>query len=383
MSAAAAHPARLGGVAVRASALLLVLFVGCADKRRSAQQAELPEDARGGQDAVAVLVDAPPRPVWLEPADDSIFATLRRDAGDEPVALVETPAALVAVTASGRTLRRLVSGTRISSASYDARFETIWFVQDGVLVALDLRATTSDPVRVLEQMPPLPVLLLPPGQQLHDGTCGMPCVALTVTPPNFRVFPERTDIVPGRPDDVRRIRELAKYRPVLIETGATFLSRFENAIVRPHVAPLAVSDDVVAPSVAVEPAATRRGCNGTCGHGFALGALGWSIVSAGRTCQCEEDLCIPLCVLFDPATRRFASISRASAWAPRAPRAEPLCDVELDATGTAYRLPNGVGICTIAGCRKLGGRVFAWLAAGPAVRTDLLRESDSMINCQK
>lgn len=376
MSAAAAHPARL--VASRRAAwLLLVLFVGCANNRRSAPPPARLEDASAGPDAATALVDAPPRPVWSEPADDSIVATLRRDAGDEPVALVETPAALLAVTVSGRTVRRLVSGTRISAASYEARFDTIWFVQDGALMALDLRTTTVDPVRVLEQMPPLPVYFKSVGGRLPDDPCGVPCVALTAVPPGFAVHAERSDIVPGRPDDVRRIRAVAKYRPVLTDAGAAFLSRFANEVSRPYAKPLTVSGDVVAPGVAAEPAATRRGCNGTCGRGVALGLLGWSIVSAGRTCRCEEDLCTARCVLFDPATRRFASISRASAWAASAPRAEPLCGVELDSSRTAYRLPDGGGVCTHAGCRKLGGRVFAWLVAGPAVPTDLLRESGS------
>jgi hypothetical protein len=371
--------------------VLMALIVACASRTQTPPAPPPPrDDARGEADAMVSPPEAPPqspdaavgaglpsRPVWREPAVDSVFAALRRDAAGEAVALVEGTDALLAVTVSGRVIAQLTDGPPSSAASYDGSRDTIWFVQDGALMGLDLRAPVLTAVRVLEQMPPLPVYLESEGGQVADDPCGVPCVLLTAAPPGFVVHPGRSDLVPGRPDEVRRIRALAKFRPVLTEAGARFLAGFAGVARRPYVEPLAVSRDVIAPDLAAQPAATRRGCNGTCGHGVALGGLGWSVVSAGRTCRCDEDLCEARCVLFNPATGRFASIDHAIGWSVRPPRAAPLCALELDRTRTAYRLHNGRVVCTSAGCRALGRRVFAWLEAGPAVPIDHLQESNS------
>jgi len=370
----------------------VVMLAACADGRRErprsspaspttpdAAATPVLEDAGGNRDAIAAgdLADAYVVPTWIEPSAESIYAMLQHDAGGEPAALVETPAGLVAVTPTGVVLHQLVKAKKLANASYDARFSIIWFMRGGALVALDLRDTHWEPIVVLEQMPPLPSYLFPGTNQLPEDPCGRPCVELTTNPPGFEVHAERSDVVPGTPTELRRIQAISKYKPVLTESGATFLSKLKNPAQRPRISPLELSADIIAPNVSGSKGPMRNGCNGTCGRGFALSAFGWSVVSTGRTCRCDDDVCTPRCSLYDPVTARFAPISRNAPWTAKLRRSELLCDIELDASQIAYRLPDGSGVCTKDGCRKVGGRVFAWLTPGPIVPSQQLGESFS------
>lgn len=373
------------------AAVGIVIVVGCADGRRErprsspvsaaafdAQQASptsdaVDLDARNPEG----LTDAFSVPEWSEPSKESIYGTLQRESEGEPVALVETATGIAAVTTTGKVVDQLVMAKKVARSSYDVRFGIIWFVRDGSLEALDLRGTQWNAVVVLKQMPPLPPHLFPGTDRLPDDPCGRPCVELTTSPPRFEVHAERNDIVLVTPREELRLRAIAKYKPVLTTTGAAFLSKLENPPIHPQPLPLVLSTSILAQGVPGADGGSAGGCNGTCGRGFLLARFGWSVVSTGRTCECDEDICTPRCALYDPITRRFAPLSRASAWTTQPTRSEVFCDIELDASQVAYRLPDGSRLCTKDSCRQVGGRVFAWLIPGPSVPVQELRESYS------
>jgi hypothetical protein len=161
-----------------------------------------PPEAPPQSPDAAVGAGLPSRPVWREPAVDSVFAALRRDAAGEAVALVEGTDALLAVTVSGRVIAQLTDGPPSSAASYDGSRDTIWFVQDGALMGLDLRAPVLTAVRVLEQMPPL--ARLPSNPKVDKSPTIRAGSRASCSPPRRQASSSTlgaSDLVPGRPDE--------------------------------------------------------------------------------------------------------------------------------------------------------------------------------------
>lgn len=362
----------------------LVVIAACRGPRRAPPIADEPVPAidAGAADARApdpVATDAPPAdaaaPAPIPMPADAIVSVLAAEAGAEPVLLVERGGAIVATTPSGKHARVLAKASA-RRVSYDARTWTLWFLRGDRLIALDLTRAAIEEVVVAEAVPDAP-LLVDARSRLEREYCPEGCIAIRASAPLALAVVEAAErpITPAAEEALRRAR--TTHPPRLTDAGRDlFVGR--PAIARPAApAYVALSE---ARWSAPPSARKRPSCAyDTCGRTFVLERFSRSLLVSGRTCDCRAGGCWGLCVWFDTATGRYASLRAPGRWLADV-AGEPACHPAFDAGGTAYVIggwvsPGPLAVCTARVCRAERGTFVGWLEEG--FSTDDVQEDAS------
>lgn len=342
---------------------------------------------RGATDGGAIDTVAPvPMP------SDATVSMLVREAGGEPVLLVERDGAIVATTPSGK-LAHVIAKPRVRRAFYDVRAWTIWFLRDGRLVAIDLSRTTMAEVVVAESMPDID-FIVDPRSRLENEDCPRGCVAIrtSATPALAVIEPSSEERVPqAERDAAARARTIDP--PAFTDTGRTLFAAWARQ-------PLVLARVTASPDVALSdttwsmpPSASRRStCRyDECGRAFAIDGIARSLMVVGSKCDCALDSeqrvrpgqhvdgCWGVCVWFDKQRAQYASLRAPGRWGADV-AGEPACHPQFDAGGTSYVIgepvsPGALAVCTANRCRSERGRFLGWLE--PGFSTNNLNEDSS------
>lgn len=338
-------------------AILSVLLASCGS-RDTATTPTPPDGTRAeGRDAGATL-KGPARLWQREPG--SVGEMLIAEGKGDSVALAVTSDGLAAVTPSGKAIRVLVPG-EVSFVQYDPSWGFVTFVRNDRLEVVDLAATSSDPIVLVDGMPGLDYTFVS-DVEAEGAICLSACVLIGIgAEPRVAVATDRVDGLTSKDEEQRYRRDLLaarKAKPVLSEPGSRWLAGLSQRKRRNGVPTIELG-----PEQWPAPALTNcRVGPSDCGKGFRLGDK--VLVVVGQRCDCAQDDCRALCVLHDAATKLFASPSRPNAWGDKA-NPEANCHVMMDATSRNYILEDGRSICTPTGCTAIGGDVLGWLDPGP------------------
>lgn len=318
-------------------------------RTKDAVTAVAPVDARAPQT---------PDPAW--PPDAASLARSLAANAQQSILLVEESDAIVARTASGSDVRKVING-KVSRASYDPRVAVLWFLRGGRLEAIDLADATGTPVAIVDDMPDLP-FLAGRGEDVAHPMCDA-CVTVSAVPPAVGVTAEAKasggELQGKELERFERDRKIAaNAHPRLSATAQQLLGRLGRREER-SIQMLKLGDR---PWPLPRSARSKVPCAGGCTHGFSLDKLGWQLVVTGRECDCLEDRCWATCVLYDPVAKKYATPSKPADFRSDA-KPESACQPTLDATGTAYIL-DGQRVCTSTGCIMLNGRILGWVEPG-------------------
>jgi hypothetical protein len=339
---------------VTTTMLLLALAIAPACRKR----APVTKDATVSVPSVAPVDAGVPQPA--DPAWPYGPTSLARSVGDGAF-LVEERGAVLMRNISGASVRTLVA-TGAERPSYDPRVGVLWFRRAERLEALDL-ADAGGTVAIVDDMPALS-FQAGRGKNVAHPVCDA-CVTVSVVPPAVGVTTE-AKASGGELDaddyaQFERDRKIAlESHPRLAATAAAFLARLGRRTERGS--PTLELGERMWPLP--RSARSHVRCAGGCGRAAALDNLGWQLVVAGRECDCMEDRCWATCVLYDPAAKTFARLSKPATFGADA-KPERACHFVLDAAEAAYILDYN-HVCTSAGCVTVGGRILGWVEPGSA-----------------
>jgi hypothetical protein len=304
-----------------------------------------------------------------QPSVPSVGDALRADAKVH-VYLTAGTKGVVARGVDGKLTRTLVPGP-VGAAMIDPVWELLWYVKDRKLSVLDLR-----------QAKPAPVVI---AVNLVDGG-------------GFRVVTDDGEIVEGGnglheihwgeesqievngeaiPYEDKRKDANERYERAKGEagkakiTGGDWLKANRERKERPG------STALLVPFVAAKDALPLAAACGedvdACGRHAPFGKTAVRVVIVKQGCSGPDTDCGTACVLYDPAKKQLANLSRPELWKKTV--AKPFtdaCDPEMAPDGKTWLGPKNT-VCTLAGCRKEQDRVIGWLDRGDKLDVDDLR----------
>jgi hypothetical protein len=212
----------------------------------------------------------------------------------------------------------------VDGAAYDPALDLIWFTSKNTLQVIDLRDAKHKPILIAKKFPKVGFLIAGVSKADFNADYTSAYAALEIGKKS-KITAEDGVYAPVDQDSTDKLKKSIKKARLV---GTKWLKKLAKRTVRsvtvPTPAPL--------PNVKLPPDLCQSDDPDSCGEATSFGTTELQLVVTEYSCG---DACYTGCVLYDPASKKFAAPLETSTWGKDA-KADGCDDYAFDADGKTY-----------------------------------------------